>query len=418
MMEYKSKCCAVVDNGLFIDLATSLVKDFGKVYYNSPAVDAFISSNATVLGKGIPGVTRVDDIWKIADEVNLWIFPDCYYGGLQLHLESLGKRVWGARMGEELELDRVNSKRHLKKLGINIGPYVVVKGLEKLREHLKAHEDQWVKVSRTRGDVETFHSPNYKLIEPVIDELENKLGAKKELMEFIVEEGIPDAVEVAYDGFTVDGLFPGAGMVGIEVKGKSYVGIFQDAADMPEQITEPNEKLADTLKRYRYRNWLSLEMRITEGGAYHVIDPCCRFGSPPGELVPLMYTNLAEIFWEGADGKLVEPVPSGKYGVELRMESQWARDHWLPVYFPTEIRDHVRLRNMCIIDGTYYIVPQSAKVDNIGGLVATGDTLEAAIEEVKGYASQVEAYGLDIFEDSLDQAQEEIEKLAKMGVEL
>ena len=42
-------------------------------------------------------------------------------------------------------------------------------------------------------------------------------------MEFIVEDGIPDAVEVAYDGYTIDGKFAKNATFGIEVKDKGLV---------------------------------------------------------------------------------------------------------------------------------------------------------------------------------------------------
>jgi len=417
-MDYKDKSVCVVDNGLFMDLAADLAKHFGTVYYTSPWVDEFPDSNAMILGKGLPDVNRVDDIWPLIDKVDLWVFPDVYYGRLQLYLEKIGKRVWGARMGEELELVRAASKRHMEKLGIPVGEYVVLRGIDALREHLKSHKDQWVKISLTRGDKETFHSPNYKQIESVLDELAMKLGVVKATKEFIVERNIPDAIEIAYDGYSVDGQFPHAAMVGLEVKGKCYIGVFQDDEDMPWQITEVNKKLAPTLKRYRYRQWSALEMLITEDGDYAVTDPCARFGSPPGEVVPLMYTNLPDIFWHGADGTLVEPIPGGKYAVELRMESWWARDHPLAVYFPADISDHVCLRHVCLVNNQPYIVPQNAKIECIGSVVAVGDDLQETMDEVKEYGKQVEAYGLEIDYDSLDEAVEKIETLKSYGVEL
>ena len=34
--------------------------------------------------------------WSVKDEVDLWVFPDLQYAGLQLELESQGAAVWGA----------------------------------------------------------------------------------------------------------------------------------------------------------------------------------------------------------------------------------------------------------------------------------------------------------------------------------
>lgn len=417
-MDYKSKCCIVLDNGLFVETAVTLSKYFGKVYYWSPWVNAFPKSNSRLIGTGIPGVTRINDYWDVYDEVDLWVFPDIYMGGLQLHLEEQGKRVWGSRKGDELELFRKESKEYLKKMGLAIGKYVPLKGLQALRDYLKKNNEQWVKISTTRGDMESFYSKNYKLIEPRLDELEYILGAKKKVMEFLSEDAIPDAVEIGYDGFCVDGVFPDQSMCGIEIKDMSYIGYFKDYKDMPKQILDVNEKISPTLKEYGYKNFFCCEMRITEDGTPWIIDPMTRFGSPPSELVLNMYTNLADILWYGAEGECIAPIPEDKYGVELLIHSSWADKNWQAVEFPPELRENIKLRNLCVIEGKYYVVPQSVGLPEIGAVVATGATIEEASKKVKEYAEKIEGYGVDTYPDSLDKANEQIQKLKKFGIEL
>ena len=125
---YQGKSVCVVDNGLFVEVACTLAEHFGAVFYYSPWQNAFPKSNSLLIGKGLPGVTRIDDLWGILNDVDLWVFPDVYHAGLQVQLEAMGKRVWGSRYGEELELDRLHSKRHLEDRGLAIGEYEVVKG--------------------------------------------------------------------------------------------------------------------------------------------------------------------------------------------------------------------------------------------------------------------------------------------------
>lgn len=415
-MDHSSHSCLVYDQGLFVEIAATLSKSFGKVYYFMPWVSAFPKSNSLLVGKGMPNVERVDDIWNVNPD--LWVFPDVYDGGLQIHLEELGKRVWGSRMGEELELYRPESKHFLKSTGFSVGKYGVVCGLDALRKALKAKDNVWVKISRTRGDMETFYSSNYKNIEPRLDELEHVLGAKKKNMKFVVEASIEDAVEIGYDGYSIDGKFPGSAMVGIEVKNKGYLGHFQKSSDMPEQIQKINNMMAPALKEFGYKNFFTIEARITKDGTPWVIDPCCRFGSPPGELVQLMYTNLADIFWHGAEGELIDPVPAGEWGAELLIHSSWADKNWLAVHFPESIRDSIKFRNFTIIDGEYYIVPQSVGLSEIGAIVAVGKTSEEVSDKVQKLAAQVEGYVLDVFPDSLQEADKEIAKLKEYGIEL
>jgi hypothetical protein len=417
-MDFSNKTVLIVDNGLFTELAVTLSKSFGRVLYFFPWMGAFPKSNSMMIGTGIPGVERIRNFWDYTDEADLIVFPDIYAGDWQKQLVSQGKRVWGSRDGDELELYRKESKEHLKKIGLDIGKYAIIKGLDDLRKHLKDHKKQYVKVSTTRGDFETFYAKTYKLIEPRLDELELMLGAKKKGMEFIVEDAIEDAVEIGYDGFTVDGQFPNQSMCGIEIKDMGYVGYFKDYKDMPKQVIEVNSKISPTLKEYEYKNFFCCEMRITRDGTPWIIDPMTRFGSPPSELIMNMYTNLDEILWMGAEGVCVDPIPEAKFGAELLIHSTWADKNWQAVDFPMEIRDNIKFRNLTIIDGRYYVVPQSVGLPEIGAVVATGNTEKEAIDKVKELATQIEGYSIETYPDSLDKAGEEKEKLKQFGIEL
>jgi hypothetical protein len=140
-------------------------------------VSGMPKSNALMIGDGLEGVERVASPWAFFDDIDLWIFPDVYEGELQEYLVKQGKRVWGCRMGAELEIDRPKSKEQSRKLGIDIGPYKVITGLDALRKHLKANDDQWVKISGTRGDMETFGARPIREGRARLDELEHNLGA-------------------------------------------------------------------------------------------------------------------------------------------------------------------------------------------------------------------------------------------------
>jgi hypothetical protein len=417
-MSYRQRTVAIIDNGLFVEMAAVLAKDFGTVYYCCPWESAFPKTNSLLIGEGIPGVTRVDSIWPYVDEIDLFCFPDVYYGPLQVYLTSIGKRVWGARMGEELELYRDESKKYLKSVGVDIGPYKVIKGLDNLKEYLRYHENMWVKVSKTRGDTETFSAKNYDLVEPVLIELEHKLGAKRNLINFVVESDIPDAVEIGYDGYTIDGKFPKHGMFGIEVKDKGFIMKTGLYSDIPEPIRRVNSLLSEIFKNYQYRGFWSSEIRYTKQDKAYLLDPCARLGAPPNELFWTIVSNWADIVWEGAAGTVVEPKFTAKWGAELLIHSQWADTHWQPIAFPKKYKDNVRLRNMTIIDGKYYVVPQSCELPEIGAVAATGDTMEDAIKNVRAIAEQIEGHYVHTFPESLDEATSELEKLEGFGIKI
>lgn len=410
MANLKSKTVLCYDYGQFVELAVTLSNDFGRVLYFAPWACSCPGSNILRIGEGIPGVERIADMWEHIDDVDLVVFPDVYESGLQKYLASIGKRVWGCRDGSVLELDRVASKEQSAKLGIDIPDYKVITGLDALRRHLKAHDDQFVKISATRGDMETFHSPDYAASEQRLDELEHSLGAKKKIMEFIVESGITPAVEVGYDGYTIDGKFPNGALVGVETKDKAYVGRTMRYAQLPESVRSVNEKLAPALKKYGMRGFMSTEIRVKGGKAY-LIDPCMRCGAPPSELYQVMIENLAEVLWEGAGGIVVEPEYRAKWGAMVFLVSDWANTNWQHVAFPKAIRENVKLRNFTMIDGEYYVIPQHGGVAEIGAVVAMGDTADEAVAECKRIAEQIEGYQIEKPVQALDDAQRDLKKL-------
>lgn len=403
-MNYRDKQVLVFDNGLFLEIARRLAKDFGKVLYYAPWTTGYPRSNMLRIGQGVKEVIRVADPWEHIDDTDLFVFPDCYEAGLQEYLAGKGKRVWGCRNGAELELDRVKSKELCADLGIDIGPYQQIVGLGALRKHLQKHKNQFVKISATRGDMETFSAPSYEEVEPRLDELEHNLGAKKKIMEFIVEDGISPAIESGYDGYTIDGKFAKNAIVGVEVKDKAYVGRTMRYSDMPKQIQYVNDRLSTALKRYGYRGFISTEVRCTPDGKAYLIDPCSRAGSPPSELYQEMIGNLADIIWHGSEGTLVEPEYTAKWGAEVLLLSDWADKNWQQVTFPREVRDNLKLRNFTVIDGEHYVIPQSTGMPEIGAVVALGDTPKEAIEECKRIAAKIDGYSIEKPLVALDEA--------------
>lgn len=410
-MNLKTKTALIYDNGIFTELAVTLARSFGRVLYYVPWTSGMPKSNALLIGSGLDGVERVENPFDHFDEIDIWIFPDVYEAGLQKWLAAQGKRVFGCRGGAELEIDRPSSKEITRKLGIDVGPYKVIKGLPALRKHLKANPDQWVKISGTRGDMETFGAKDYDKVEVRLNELEHKLGAYTKIMEFTVEAGINDAVETGYDGICVDGKFAKSAMTGVEVKDEAYLMKTVSWRDLPEQVRTVNEKLAPVLKKYGYRGFLSTEVRCTKDGKAYLIDPCCRAGSPPNELYQVLMENLAEVIWYAAEGIIIEPEYKAKWGAEVLLISEWADENWMHVAIADDVREFVKLRNFCRIEGEYYVIPQWTGCAEIGAVVAFGDTPDEAIANCKAVAEQVEGHLLDKPLDALDIAREQLEQV-------
>lgn len=419
MLKDKSEVTAIcIDNGLFVELALRLSRDYKKVYYCVPGwTSGFPRMHEAWVGMGLDGITVVDDFWPVYDEIDLWFFPDVYFGGMQLYLEGQGKKVWGARMGEEMELNRDAMKKHMANLGLPVNPWRKIKGIDKLREYLKQHGKKWVKINKWRGMMESFFSKDYKSIEPKLDEVEYALGAFKHIMEFIVEDDLPDCVEVGIDAYTIDGKFPKKLLTGIEIKDKGFVGYFTDYAKLPDVITRFDETMSETLKNFGYRGFYSTELRIGKDHKPYMIDQCARAGSPPSELYQEIYTNLGDIIWQGANGKVIDPIPAAKYGAEILIHSSWADKNWQPIDFPEKYRNLIKLRNLVKIKGTYYVVPQDVGLPEIGAVIGMGETLEDAIKQAHEVAESVTGYYIQVFPESLDEATEQIDKIHSFGID-
>ncbi|HSS98258.1 MAG TPA: hypothetical protein VLK33_14565, partial [Terriglobales bacterium] len=222
---------------------------------------------------------------------------------------------------------------------------------------------------------------------------------------FVCENEVESKREVGYDGYCIDGQFPDMAVFGVEKKNKAYFGIASKYDDMPESVIQINDELATMLNRYKYRQFLSTEIIEEEGSDNKfLIDLTCRQASPAGEVYCEMFDNLPEIIWEGADGKLVQPKISKKYGAQLMLTSDWAVEHCQKVEFPEDIRQNVKLYNHCRVDGVDWIIPQTVKMKHIGSVVAISDSPEESVSECKELASQVSGFDIAYNEDALDEA--------------
>lgn len=415
MEDLKSKTVCIVDNGLFAELARTLSRSFGKVYYTSPWVADFPSSTKTELGEGFSEYERVGDVFEVIDEVDLFVFPDLHNGPLQEYLVAQDKRVWGGRRGDELETSRAEAKDYFKTLGIPQAKYEVLQGMSALRKYLKRRDDKvWVKISLTRNDTETFPVEGYEGSKNRLDRLEAELGPAAEEMEFIVEDDLPDTLDIAIDTYCIDGKYPKAACLGTEKKDEGYICAVMDWTKMPSRLTDIYEALSPTLEKYQYRNMLSLESRVGKEEIY-LCDPCCRGGVPPFDLQLNLIENLAEILWEGADGKLVEPKYAGKFGAQFILKSVWATENPLLVEFPNKYRDRLKFRYATMFGKELWIMPQGGA--DFGSIVTCGDSLDACFAEAQEIAEQVKGTQVECCIGSVDGLKKNLESFRKIDVE-
>ena len=411
----KTKTACFVDNGLFTSFARKIAPEFGKMLYYTPWQESFPKSLRLEVGSGFPDIERIQYPLARADEIDLWIFADLFQSDLQVFLAEHGARVWGARYGEELELERWQMRQLLKKLGLPVAEGELIQGMPALRKYLEAHQNKFVKTSFSRGDMETWRHHRYEVSEPRLAQLEYDLGPFAEDYEFIVEGEIPDAVEIGYDGFSVDGQFPSPSIMAYEIKECGMIGCCKPYAELAEPVRLVNSKLAPVLKGYNYRGFLSTEIRYTKDKKAYMIDPCCRLGSPSNELLQELLASWGEVLWNGAEGSLVNPRQVAKYGVVAMVFGKQSGRNWQALHYPKAIDQWVKLINPVAVGARRYSAPQGEPM-NIASVVGVGNSILEAVKQCAAHAAQVEGDGIEIHLDAIPKALDTIAAGAKSGI--
>lgn len=415
--DLKNKTVCFVDNGLFVDFCRHVAKDFGKAYYYKPDWRcAFPQSRQVVVGQGFDEIEPILFPLDKFKQIDLWVFLDLYQSDLQLFLESNGARVWGCRKGDEMELHRWEFRNHLKTIGLPVTGCERIRGIDALREHLKKVKNKYVKTSFTRGDFETFRHDAFNTSEPRLDELGHSLGAVKNHYEFLVEDEIPDCIEVGYDGYVVDGKFPSHAMMAYEVKDVGMIGTVKEYNSLAKPVLDVNSALSDTFLSYNYRGFFASEIRYGKERKPYLIDPCCRLGTPSNELLQELFDGWGAVLWYGAEGKLVNPRVKKKFGVLACLHTEFAVDNWQTLSYPKEIDDYVKLRFHSRVDGKEVVSPQTVGLPDVGYVAASGNTLIEAISLCKERAAMVKGFQLKVSLEGIDKALEYIKEGEKFEV--
>ncbi len=377
--EHEVTAC-VVDYGTFLDLASKLGETYKRVLYYSPFETEYQDAKNCVIGTGIPTVERVDDYMDpaVISAVDLWIFPDIAFGGLQRYLRSIGKAVWGSMGGSDLELYRTRFMAMLEQVGLPVATTKTVVGLTNLKEMLKAETDKWIKVNRFRANMETWHHIDWEHSLPMLRYLGDEFGGVAEKVVFVVQDPIPDAQEVGYDGFSIDGTFPKRSFQGYEKKNELYLGSWLENEEMPEMVQRVNEALAPILAKLQYRNFIATEIRDE-----FFIDITPRHAGQTQEHLQRTCTNLPKVIWSGANGELVEPEFEAKFAAEATLHYTGCDEDWKVLRISPEAKPFFRLTGYCQEGDLYHFPP--GKNDEVGVVIGNGDTIEEAIDDLKGH---------------------------------
>lgn len=413
-------CVCDSDRSLFLPLAMHLARSrqFKRVLYHTDAQRSFPTVGECSLGSGFEGFDRVDDFWlpKVKNDIELFIFPDISRAGTQLELESQGKIVWGSRQGDTYEIWRELFHKTLEKIGLEPPDNHVCQGLDELWEFLGDKENVWIKVSRVRGTHETTKFRNMRLDEGLLYRWGMKYGPLLNKIRFIVCFEIPTELEIGADTYSIDGKWPSLMLHGLEKKDRAYFSAVTERDKMPDQIQEILDAFGPELAKHRYRNQISFEDRVAKDKHYW-IDATQRGGLPSSASQYTAWSNLPEIIYHGAQGEMVDPVPSCKFTAECILTLKGDKDEWGVTEIPPELAEWMNCGAACEVDGLICFHPDPSQTGNeIGWLCATGDTMEEVVENMKGYADALPD-GVDADTDALVDLLQEVHEEEKQGIQ-
>lgn len=412
------KIC-IYDNrgGSYLNVAQCLAPYFQKTYYFSENRDAFPSPSLYAIGSGFEEFERLTTFWNELNSFDIVIFPDGGMKDIADHLKSMGKLTFGGSHMYDIEESRSQFNNLLERAGLPIAPSIIVQGVSQLEKTLKTKKDKWIKVSKWRNLIETYHWIDYQSSKFWLDELKFKLGPIGDLnnIEFIIQNPIDCIAEIGGDYYTLNGQLPINQIIGIECKDCGYVG--KVTTDVPKPIIEVNTKFAPILKAFHSNGFYSTEIRYTAQGEAFYTDIAARAGMPPSSSYLTNIKNWNEIIPSIANNTWVEPEYKSTYMVELIIKSNYVRDGYLPVSFPDEFKDNITFKGaMKTPDGQIFIIPfDHSNIDMVefGSVVVNDNDLDNAIARALEIAAQIKCYEYRYEISAADLIKEDINKFNK-----
>lgn len=425
MINLKTKTILCFDNGSFFEVCLKLADYYKQVlYYNPWDYSGFPKPDKARVGSewangkmldtfdGKP-FKKVESFWDCLSEADVIFFSDCYNGDMMEHLREMGYPVCGSGKGQILELDRWKAMQEFKEQGMDINNATRVIGMTKLRQFLSTVENKWIKISKYRKLVETFHHETMELSLPILEKMEWELGTMKETIEFLVCDPIDAIVEEGIDIYTVDGNYPEIVFAGTEVKDKAYYGEIMPYNKLSKGIQKTCQAIQPILQKYDYKGFYSTEIRTTKNANY-LTDFTARLPLPPSPLYTLIMENLGEIIWNVANGTIVDIKPKAKCGLYLTITSDHYDEGHQAICFPPEYRDNIKLSYALKVDGQYSCLNVN-NFTELGSICTIGESFEDCYKQMEKIVPTVKGYGIKLDINDCNKAHDEFLKMQKQS---
>lgn len=424
MINLKSKTILCFDSGSFFEICLKLADSYKQVLYycpwdyaGFPKPDKARIGSEWVNGKQLDTFDgkpfkMVEDFYDALKEADILFFTDCYQGSLMEHLRECGYPVCGSGKGQIIELDRWLCMQEFKAAGMDVDRVSRVIGTTNLKNYLSKVTDKWIKISKYRKLVETFHHETAELSAPILEKMEFELGSIKETIEFLIFDPIDAIIEEGIDVYTVDGKYPTTTLAGTEIKDKAYYGEIMPYNKLPKGVQKTTNAISPILKKYGYKGFFSTEVRTTKT-EHFLTDFTARLPMPPSPLYPCLFENLGEIIWGIANGEIVDIKPTAKCGLYLTISTEHDEANQT-IYFPEKYRDNIKLSYATKIDGKYSVININ-HFPEIGAVVTTGATYEECKKKMEEIVPTIKGYGICIDLKYLDDAKAAFDKMQSNG---
>jgi hypothetical protein len=408
----------VSDRGTFWCIAERLAREAKRVYYHRPNGEAFETLAQCYMGDGHPNIELVDDFWPFKKDIDVFVFPDCRDSGVQAELISQGFPVWGSKDACQLEQMRGEWENLCKSLGLPFPKTDRVRGVTALRKYLDKHmaERPFLKISRFRGDMETWQAKTPEQVENELDYLAARWGPLKEVVMFYVQQPVETTIEGGSDTYCIGGQYPDEIILGYEKKSESYFATVKKRGDMPPELWSCSEAVTEILAEIGYAGLISSEVRVDKKGLSYWLDPTFRMPSPAGEEQLEMMTNFPRIVSQGAQGILEQPDWAAKYCGEAVIAYTGKRDGWKSFKVPEDIKQWIKPYACAYHDGAYHF-PPSQDHEAIGCAVAIGDKPEDVIDGLKDLREQLKDQPVELRIEPIADLIAQIEEAEEKGIE-
>ena len=128
-----------------------------------------------------------------------------------------------------------------------------------------------------------------------------------------------------------------------------------------------------------------------------------------------IYKNLPEIILAGAHGELVNPEPAALFSIECILTMKGDKDLWGSLEVPTDLKQWMKLGGACKVGDRTWFPPDDSHAQEIGWLVAIGDTPREALKAIKDHAVKLPS-GVTAAVESLVDILKEIESAEQEGI--